>query len=42
MQHSPFRGNLGRQELVGKVVAWGGEAGDSGVWFASVALRCVP
>ena len=27
MQHSAFRGNLGRQELVGKVVVWGGEAG---------------
>ena len=42
MQHSAFRGNLGRQELVGKVVAWGREGGDAGVWFASVVLRCVP
>ena len=27
MQHSSFRGTLGRQELVGKVVVWGREAG---------------
>ena len=27
MQHSSFRGKLGRQELVGKVVVWGREAG---------------
>ena len=26
MQHSASRGNLGRQELVGKVMAWGREA----------------
>ena len=27
MQHSSFRGTLGWQELVGKVVVWGREAG---------------
>ena len=30
MQHSSFRGTLGRQELVGKMVVWGREAGGSG------------
>ena len=28
MQHSASSGNLGRQELVGQVVAWGREAGE--------------
>ena len=27
LQHSAFRGNLGRQELVGKAVVWGREPG---------------
>ena len=29
LQHSAFRGTLGRQELVGKVLAWWREAGGS-------------
>ena len=42
MQHSSFRGKPGRQELVGKVVVWGREAGGgmSVVW--SDLLRRVP
>ena len=41
MQHSAFRGNLGRQELVGKVVAWGRDAGQgrSVVCVGPVASR---
>ena len=36
MQHSASRGNLGRQELVGKVLAWGREAG------GGRSVVCVP
>ena len=41
MQHSASCGNLGRQELVGKVLAWGREAGGcrSVVCVGPVALR---
>ena len=41
MQHSSFRGKLGRQELVGKVVVWGREAGGGGsvVCVGPVASR---
>ena len=41
MQHSSFRGTLGRQELVGKVVVWGREAGGGGsvVCVGPVASR---
>ena len=42
MHPSASRGNLGRQELVGKVVVWGREIRDAGVWFASVLLRRIP
>ena len=35
MQHSASCGTLGRQELVGKVMVWEGEANmKAGVWFA--------
>ena len=34
MQHSASCGTLGRQELVGKVVLWGGKQGEAGVWLA--------
>ena len=36
MQHSASRGNRGRQELVGKVLAWGREAG------GGRSVVCVP
>ena len=43
MQHSAFRGTLGRQELVGKVVVWGRGSGrrqECGLcWFCCVASR---
>ena len=41
MQHSSFRGKLGRQELVGKMVVWGREAGGgrSVVCLGAVASR---
>ena len=41
MQHSPFRGKLGRQELLGKVVVWGKDAGGgwSVVCVGAVASR---
>ena len=41
MQHSAFRGNLWRQELVGKVVAWGrdGKGASSVVCVGPVASR---
>ena len=40
IQHSASRGNLGRQELVGRVVVWGRKQGDAGVWFASPFADC--
>ena len=41
IQHSSFRGKLGWQELVGKVVVWGREAGGCGsvVCVGPVASR---
>ena len=41
LQHSASRGKLGRQELVGKVVVWGREAGGGGsvVCVGPVASR---
>ena len=38
MQHSSFRGILGRQEVVGKVVVWEREAGGGG---SVVCVGCV-
>ena len=41
MQHLAFRGTVGRQELVGKVMVWVRKQGDAAAWFAS-PLRRLP
>ena len=43
LQHSAFRGTLGRQEVIGKVVAWWREAGGGRIVVCVVRwLRRVP